>query len=51
MAAVITANQGKQLGQTEMESILTELELLTEEEAARLLGNQNETGHEKHPAD
>jgi acyl-coenzyme A synthetase/AMP-(fatty) acid ligase/acyl carrier protein len=48
MAAVITANQRKKLGQTEMESILTELESLTEEEAERLLGNQNDTGHEKH---
>lgn len=47
MAAVIAEHEGKKLGQTEMESILTELESLTEEEAERLLGNQNETAHEK----
>jgi amino acid adenylation domain-containing protein len=47
MAAVIAEHKGKKLGQTEMESILTELESLTEEEAERLLGNQNETAHEK----
>jgi len=47
MAAVIAEHEGKKLGQTEMESVLTELESLTEEEAERLLGNQNETAHEK----
>jgi amino acid adenylation domain-containing protein len=47
MAAVIAEHEGKKLGQTEMESILTDLESLTEEEAERLLGNQNETAHEK----
>lgn len=48
MAAVIAEDEGKKLGLTEMGSILTEQESLTEKEAERLLRNQNETGHEKH---
>jgi len=42
MATVITAQQGKQLGAKELESILTELESLSEEEAQRLLSDERE---------
>jgi len=47
MAAIITAHQGKKLGEKEMEKILTELELLTDEEARLLLANKSEIGHRR----
>jgi len=37
MAKVITECQGRRLGETELERVLTELESLSEEEAQRLL--------------
>src|SRR3990172_6913022 len=40
MAAVIAKHQGKNLGDEELASILTELETLSDEEAERLLANQ-----------
>jgi amino acid adenylation domain-containing protein len=47
MVAIITAHQGKKLDEKEMEKILTELELLTDEEARRLLANKSEIGHRR----
>ena len=40
MAAVITEHQGKKLGEKEIDSIVTELESLTDEEAQRLLSGK-----------
>jgi len=40
MATVIAEHEGKKLGQTGLESILTELESLSEEEAQRLLSDE-----------
>jgi acyl carrier protein len=41
MAAVITGHQGRPLGEEEMEKILTEVEVLTDEEAQRRLLNES----------
>ena len=43
MAAVITRNQAEKLGEKDLERMLTDLELLTEEEAQRLLSSEIET--------
>ena len=47
MAATITVSQGKKLGDKEMESLLIELEGLTEKEAQKLLSDQRETGRDR----
>ena len=41
MAAVITQHQGKQLGQEELDRIVTELESMSEEQAKQLLTDQS----------
>ena len=43
MVAIITEHKGKKIHEKELGRILTELELLTDEEAKRLLANENET--------
>ena len=47
MAVIVTEYQGKKLGEKEMETILTELESLTDEQAQRLLLDEVETEHRK----
>jgi acyl carrier protein len=44
MAAVITEHQGKQLGEAELELMLGELELMSEEEAQRLVAKETVKG-------
>ena len=44
MAAVIAKHQGKNLGDEELDRILTELEALSDEEAQRLLSGRSEAG-------
>jgi hypothetical protein len=46
MAATIIEHQGRKLGENKMETILAELESLSEEEAQRLLADQDKMGHE-----
>jgi len=41
MAAVIKEHQGKKLAEKEVESILTELESLSDEDAQRLLARES----------
>ncbi len=43
MATVITASQAKKLGEKDLDRILAELELLSEEEARQLLSDQSKT--------
>jgi acyl carrier protein len=43
MAAVITESHGKELGEKDLDRILTELESRSDEEAKRLLADQSET--------